>query len=344
VEPGLRPTHYYRWLYERRGRELGFNATSLEEWREWRARLREKLVELLGGLRYPRRDPSPAVKGEWHRGGVTVTKLEFWSDEFNLVPAYLLKPRTGGEAAVLALHGHGYGKEEITGFDAKGQPRSIGEGYQKDFAFRLAERGFTVLAIDQCGFGERREEEDVERGADASSCWQLSTWALLYGENALGRRVWDAMRSIDFLEGLNWVRPGRIGVMGISGGGTTALFTSALDDRVAATVVSGYLNTFKDSILSIRHCIDNYVPGILKYAEMYDVAALIAPRPLFIEAGARDPIFPLEPALRAAGVVRRAYELLGAAERFVVDVFDGGHEIHGEGAFKFLEKWLRSGA
>lgn len=36
------------------------------------------------------------------------------------------------------------------------------------------------------------------------------------------------------------------------------------------------------------------VPGILNWAEMYDIAGLIAPRPLFAESGERDNIFPVE--------------------------------------------------
>ena len=46
-------------------------------------------------------------------------------------------------------------------------------------------------------------------------------------------------------------------------------------------MISGYLNTFRDCIMSVSHCIDNYVPGILNWAEMYDVAGLIAPRRCF---------------------------------------------------------------
>ena len=45
--------------------------------------------------------------------------------------------------------------------------------------------------------------------------------------------------------------------------------------------------------MSVSHCIDNYLPGILNWAEQYDVAGLIAPRPLFAESGERDDIFPV---------------------------------------------------
>jgi len=66
-----------------------------------------------------------------------------------------------------------------------------------------------------------------------------------------------------------------------------ALFSAALEPRIRAAMVSGYLNTFRDSVFSLSHCIDNYVPGILNWAEMYDIAGLIAPRPLFAESGER---------------------------------------------------------
>jgi cephalosporin-C deacetylase-like acetyl esterase len=64
--------------------------------------------------------------------------------------------------------------------------------------------------------------------------------------------------------------------MGISGGGTVSLFSAAVDKRIKVAVVSGYFNTFRDSILSLSHCLDNYVPGILNYVEMYDLAGLVA--------------------------------------------------------------------
>ena len=70
-------------------------------------------------------------------------------------------------------------------------------------------------------------------------------------------------------------------------------------------MVSGYLNTFRDSIGSLAHCIDNYVPGILNWAEMHDIAGLIAPRPLFVESGEKDNIFPIA-ASKASRVARRA--------------------------------------
>jgi hypothetical protein len=53
-----------------------------------------------------------------------------------------------------------------------------------------------------------------------------------------------------------------------------ALFRAALEPRIRVALVSGYLNTFRDSVGSLAHCIDNYVPGILNWAEMHDIARL----------------------------------------------------------------------
>ena len=61
------------------------------------------------------------------------------------------------------------------------------------------------------------------------------------------------------------------------------------------------------SILSIAHCRDKYVPGILNWCAMHDVAGLIAPRPLFIESGDRDSIFPVEASRESFAQVRRVF-------------------------------------
>lgn len=101
-------------------------------------------------------------------------------------------------------------------------------------------------------------------------------------------------------------------------------------------MVSGYLNTFRDSILSLAHCIDNYVPGILNWAEMYDVAGLIAPRPLAVESGEHDPIFPIVASRKSFARVTRIYEVFGAADRTEQETFDDVHTFYGRKGLPFL--------
>src|SRR4029079_12088996 len=101
--------------------------------------------------------------------------------------------------------------------------------------------------------------------------------------------------------------------MGIWGGGTARLFAAGLEPRLKVALVSGYLNTFRDSVGSLAHCIDNYVPGVLHWAEMHDIAGLLAPRPLFVESGEKDNIFPVRASVESFNEVRKIYSVVGAA-------------------------------
>ena len=91
----------------------------------------------------------------------------------------------------------------------------------------------------------RRDEAARKRGAGNSSCQPASGAALLFGQTMVGWRVWDVIRSVDYLETRAEVDPGRIACCGISGGGTITFFASAVETRIKAAYTSGYYNTFK---------------------------------------------------------------------------------------------------
>ena len=107
-----------------------------------------------------------------------------------------------------------------------------------------------------------------------------------------------------------------------------------------AALISGYLNTFRDSIGSLAHCIDNYVPGILNWAEMHDVAGLIAPRPLFVESGEKDNIFPIGASVESFNEVRKIYDVFGASDRIEHEVFPGEHSFWGKRGIPFLARHM----
>ena len=118
------------------------------------------------------------------------------------------------------------------------------------------------------------------------------------------------------------------------------MFSAALDPRIQVAFASGYLNTFRDSILSISHCMDNYVPGILNWCEQYDVAGLIAPRAFFAESGEKDDIFPVAAARQSFAKVRRVYEVMGAADQCGHHVHMGPHEFNGTQGLSFAARKL----
>jgi len=121
-----------------------------------------------------------------------------------------------------------------------------------------------------------------------------------------------------------------LGCTGHSGGGTTTLFLSALDERIKTIVVSGYFNSFRGSILAMEHCECNYVPGILELAEMGDIAALIAPRPFCAINGEQDDIYPVAFAREQFETVHKAYELNSASHACQLSIHSGGHAYNNQ--------------
>ena len=124
--------------------------------------------------------------------------------------------------------------------------------------------------------------------------------------------------------------------MGNSGGGTISLFSAALLPRITHAMPSCYFNTFRDSIMSIYHCADNYVPGLLRYAEMVDVMGLFAPRPVVLVCGAEDPIFPVDATRRAFSDLQNIYQAADAADRCHLVVGVGGHRFYADDAWPVM--------
>ena len=335
---------YSHQLYDETPRELEFRATSQSEAEEWQLVLREKLIELMGGFPTTRCDLQPRALETRELSGYIRETVLFQSRPDMTIYGYFLIPThveiPNPNATILCLAGHGRGVDDIVGINADGTLREEHAGYQNDFALQCLAYGYTVLAIEQFGFGHRRDEAAEQKGGGSSSCQPSAGAALLLGHTMVGWRVYDAIRAYDYLATRPEVDMNRLGIMGISGGGTTSFYTAAVDERVKAAVVSGYFNTFKDSILSISHCIDNYIPYVLKYAEMYDIAGLITPRALFVESGTKDTIFPIEATRASVERAKNIYKLFNAEDRFGFEVFDAEHIFCGVGAFEFLKQVL----
>ena len=321
---------------------LSFSARTRSEALEWQRRLRRRLAELVGGFpaeRCPLR--ARTIKGE-QLEGYRREQVLFWSRPELEVFGYLLIPDrfVGPGPAMICLPGHGRGVDDIVGIDRDGRQRKRHGGYQNDFALQCVEHGVAAFAIEQLGFGHRRDAAARKTSAERSSCQPAAGSALLLGETMAGWRSWDVMRAVDYLQTRSEIDRARIGCMGISGGGTVTLYAAALEPRIKLAWLSGSFCTFRDSIYSINHCIDNYVPGILKVAEAADVAGLVAPRPFFVENGEEDPIFPVAGTRAAYAHLVEIYRAFGSEASLGLEVFAGKHEFWGKQGFEFVRAHL----
>ena len=347
VEKGLDdrrfdPVAYTLDLYAAAPRRLKFQARTRSEAEAWQQQLRSKLTELVGGFPVERLPLRPMTLETRTFRGFRREKIVFDSRPGVSVLAYLLLPEQARKpaATMICVPGHGRGVDDIVGIDEHGADRTDKAGYQHDFAIQAAEAGMAAVAIEPMAFGCRRDAITARKGLSTSACQPAAGGALLVGQTMIGWRVWDVMRTLDYIATRAELDSSRVGCMGISGGGTVTLFSTALDPRIRAAFVSGYLNTFRDSVGSLSHCIDNYVPGILNWAEMHDVAGLIAPRPLFVESGEKDDIFPIRASIESFTRTREIYSVFGVQDRVEQEVFPGEHSFWGKRGLPFLARHL----
>lgn len=328
--------------YSRNTPRLAFPAEDAGAIGAWQSRARARLIDLIGFPAEERVPLEPRYGVPKDRPGYARLPVVFDTRPGLSAFGYLLLPAGVPQPApaVICLPGHGRGVDDIVGLAEDGGERDHDDGYQHDFAVQCVRRGYVTLALELPGFGHRRDPAARKAGPGTSSCQPSAGAALMLGETMVGWRVWDTLRALDLLQDRPEVDPARIALMGISGGGTVILYAAALDERVKVSVLSGSFCTFKDSIFSRSHCIDNYVPGVLRDFELADITGLIAPRALFAETGSDDPLFPEAGAREADAAVRRVYEARGAGDRFRRVVFEGGHVFHGAEAFRQLGGWL----
>jgi dienelactone hydrolase len=336
------PVLYTKKLHDSAPMRMAFRAENRKQAEAWQKKLRPKIAELLGG--FPEKHSALETQTLEVRDypGYRREKFVFQSRPGVGVVGYLLTPKSAGAplASMVCVAGHGRGVDDIVGIDDKGQDRTTKEGYQYDFAIQVTEHGMAAVAIEPMAFGCRRDPLTKSKGLGTAACQPSAGGALLLGQTMLGWRVYDVMRTIDWIETRKELDAARVGCMGISGGGTCTLFAAALETRIRAAMVSCYLNTFRDSVMSLSHCIDNYVPGILNWAEAYDVAGLIAPRPLFVESGERDAIFPIAASRASFARVKKMYEVFDAGTLTEQETFDGPHSFWGKRGLPFLAKHL----
>jgi hypothetical protein len=88
-------------------------------------------------------------------------------------------------------------------------------------------------------------------------------------------------------------------------------------------------------------CGSQVFAAIPSEVEHVDVAALVAPRPMLVETGTDDAIFPVDAARDTVARLRRLYESVpGRADALEHDIFEGGHRWYGARVGGFLERWL----
>lgn len=306
---------------------LAFDPTA--DYSKWKEQVRFKLDELLG-------DKPEAVDlnvtVEWEKETDTYTERYFVFDTEDeaSVPCHLLIPKTGKAPypVVICLQGHSSGMHISLGRPVfEGDEETISGG-DRDFARQIIREGYAALVIEQRGFGKR--VCNPERDGGRTSCAHPSMVALLLGRSMLRERAWDVSRAIDAIEAFSEIDMEHIAMMGNSGGGTATYYTACVEPRIKVAMPSCSVCAFDHSIGIMRHCDCNYLPRMIKYFDMGELACLIAPRPLIVVAGQKDNGFLIDGVHKVYNVIEQIYEKEGVPENCKLIVGPEGHRFYAD--------------
>jgi dienelactone hydrolase len=310
------------------------DTSSVAKWQTTTQPFRDYLwEEVIGKLPKPTEPMNPQTRLSYDEPkwkGYEVT-LDLYPDVFAYGILLVPKDLKPGERRAVVVCQHGLeGRPQDVVNPMKKTP------YYNSFGAQLADRGYIVYAPQNPYIGQDKFRV-LQRKANPL---QLSLFSFIVRQHE---------RTLDWLGALPFVDPERMGFYGLSYGGKTAMRVPAILPRYALSICSGDFNewVWKNTSFDFRN---SYVfsgeyemfefdlGNTFNYAEM---AALIAPRPFMVERGHDDGVGIDEWVASEYARVRRLYARLKLPERTTIEFFSGGHEIHSQGTFAFLDQHLK---
>jgi len=186
----------------------------------------------------------------------------------------LLQPAVSELARVVAIPDADWTPEMLVGLATGVSPAA-------QFARRLAENRCQVLIPLLINRDDRFSGNPEIKMTNQPHREWIYRMAFEVGRHVIGYEVQKVLAAIDWFVSEDRAPRVPIGVMGYGEGGLIALYSAALDSRIAATVVSGYFqereNVWKEPIY-------RDVWGLLRRFGDAEIASFIAPRVLIIEA------------------------------------------------------------
>lgn len=303
--------------------------TTREEWEKARPQFLRDFLWELGLPGGPRKDPLQArITGQFERNGYRVENIVFQSAPGLYVTGNLYLPSErpkSGAPVVVYVCGH--------------SPSPLGAkvAYQHH-ALWFAKDGFAAFVLDTIEFAEIA---GIHHGTHDLEWWH---WLSL-GYNPTAVEVWNAMRALDYLETRSEVDAGRASITGRSGGGAVSWFTAAADERfkVASPVHGTWAAAPHIRDHTVRENCDCIYVWNSELLDLPAIGALIAPRPLLIVNGRRDPCFPPAGYQEVEQRLREVYRWYGAEDKLASFEADTGHEdtpAYREAANLWISQWI----
>lgn len=298
---------------------------------EYQRQLRTRVELVTGHTSYIMlNDLKTKVESEEVIGDVVRRKISLFDGEMH---AYLLLPRNrqGKLPTILCLH--------QTTKIGKAEPAGLGGLPNLHYALELAQRGFITVAPDYPGYGDAEPGQAYKRGYASTTAQGVVNHKWL----------------IDWLCTQPEVDPDRLGCIGHSLGGHNTLFLGLFDERIKVLATScgfcsfdkyygGNLKGWSHAgymprIASLYQCDPKQMPF-----DFTEILAVLAPRPVFINAPLKDENFAVEGVRDCVKAATPIYRLFDKIDNLVAEYPDAGHDFPRdvrERCYAFFAKHLK---
>lgn len=293
--------------------------------------------------------PNPELIVAWEERGL---RMQRWLIDVHPHLAATVQVNIPGDLqpgekrpAILCWHGHGaYGKDPVMGDRRSAELENAVRSSNYDYGFQMARAGFITYAIDWIGAGEHdpaQKPNHYRAGDGRDWCNLLYLHATMFGTTSIAINVQHGRMATDFVCSLPEVDNERLGVMGLSGGGTATTWSYLCDTRFRAAEIICYCDQWAAfGMRDLNYCGMQVAPGLYKLVDLPDLQGLLAPRPLLVDIGVRDQCFRIETTLPAYRHLERIYAAAGAGERLELDLHPNDHGWGGNKAAAFFRKHL----
>lgn len=325
-----------------------FEGDSPGDFKAWKERALPAVLACLGD--FPETvPPHPELVAEGHEGGL---RMQRWVIDVHAHLATTLQVNIPGDLrpgekrpAILCWHGHGpWGKAPVMGDRSTPELAEAVRRYNYDYGYQMAKAGYVTYAIDWIGAGEHnpaRKPNHSNVAGDRDWCNLLYLHATQFGTTSIAVNVQHGRMATDFVCTLPEVDGSRLGVMGLSGGGTATTWSYLCDTRFRAAEIICYCDQWAAfGMRDVNYCGMQVAPGLFKYVDLPDLQGLLAPKPLLFDIGIRDQCFLVDTALPAFRQVERIYAAAGAADQLELDLFGGDHGWGGNKSVAFFKRHL----
>ena len=281
---------------------------------------------------------NPVVIDKIDRGTYIAEKVVFNISNESRILALLLTPKGEGPfPAALMLHDHGakfdIGKEKyVETWNDEARLKSSKQWSEKHFSGRfpgdeMAERGYVVLSFDALAWGDRSVE-----GFTTESQQALAANLFNLGTSFAGIIALEDLRAAEFLAGLTQVDKSRVAAVGFSMGAFRAWQVTALSDYISAGIAVCWMGTLKglmvpgNNQLKGQSAFSMLHPGLARYLDYPDIAALSAPKPLLVYAGEKDRLFPADVVANAFAKLHLVWNANSASDQLETRIWpEKGH-------------------